>query len=171
MKDFKYHNYPSHLGTIYQSDIYPVKKNMLQPPYNVYHYINAETIDDVMQYGYMYIIKNNDTNLYKIGTTFLVRNRFKQLQTQTGCQLELIFLFAFENLYDENCKIAESYFHKYFKDKRKNGEWFDLSARDLVKIRAWSLLCDIEYWYKKDCNVFIDRPDQRTKKYKSINTY
>jgi predicted GIY-YIG superfamily endonuclease len=122
-------NYATHLWEVYTQDLYPFKS----------HQISESKIcpRNGLTYEHLYVIKNNNTGLYKIGITKNIRQRFAQLRTQSGCDLNLTFNILFEQGYDEITSIAEKYLHEYFKDKRVKGEWFNLNPRDLVKIRIW----------------------------------
>jgi predicted GIY-YIG superfamily endonuclease len=124
-------NCHTHLWEVYVRDLYPFKS----------HQISESRIcpRNFFTYEHLYVIKNNNTGLYKIGITQNIRQRFAQLRTQSGCDLTLIFNILFEQGYDERTAIAENYLHEYFKDKRikGKGEWFNLNPRDLVKIRTW----------------------------------
>ena len=124
-------NYATHLWEVYKRDLYPFKSHDISD--HRYCPVNF------FVYEHLYVIKNNNTGLYKIGITKFIRQRFAQLRTQSGCDLTLIFDILFEQGYDERTAIAENYLHQYFKDKRVKGkgEWFNLNPRDLVKIRTW----------------------------------
>lgn len=42
-------------------------------------------------------------------------------------------------------KFVEQFLHDFFNHKRKYGEWFDLSIKDLVDIRSFLYdVCDVE---------------------------
>ena len=43
--------------------------------------------------GYVYLIKDNYNNVYKIGVTKNLNKRIKSLQTGNVCELKLIYLF------------------------------------------------------------------------------
>ena len=122
----------------YQADIYPINNDQVQSPVNIFNYENAKRVNDFLQYTFLYVIFNKNTLLYKIGVTNNIKNRFAQLKNHSGCDLHLVFEVWFECMYDEKNTIAEKYLHNYFKDKRRSGEWFNLSPRDLVQIRRWA---------------------------------
>ena len=125
-------NYPTHLLEVYQKDLYPFKDSQISD--------SKICPKNFFVYEHLYVIKNNDNGLYKIGITKNIRQRFAQLKTQSGCDLVLIFDILFEQGFDERTGVAEKYLHEYFKDKRPKGkgEWFNLNLRDLVKIRTWA---------------------------------
>ena len=127
-------NDPMHLNAWYSESVYPIADNQRQAIINESAYLNGE----IMQYAHLYVIYNFDNKLYKIGITNNIKARFRQLVTQSGCNLHLLFDIWFENCYDESAGLAESKLHEYFRPKRKQGEWFDLNLRDLVKIRRWA---------------------------------
>ncbi len=119
----------------YEEEVYPLKNNEIQSLICEEDYFKHGVI---FQYTHLYVILNKDSGLCKIGITNNVKERLRTLTNQSGCDLHLLFDVWFECLYDESNIIAESYLHKYFKDKRKSGEWFSLSPRDLVLIRYWA---------------------------------
>lgn len=127
-------NDPMHLCMWYCETTYPIADNQRQAIINESEYFDGY----VMQYAHLYVIYNFDNGFYKIGITNNITARFRQLKNQSGCKLHLLFDVLFENCYDESAGLAESKLHQYFKPKRKQGEWFDLSARDLVKIKVWA---------------------------------
>jgi len=130
------------LNQWYTESVYPIKDDERQELLSFDRYVNG----DIMQYTHLYVIYNFDNNLYKIGITTNIHARFRQLKTQSGCKLHLLFNVSFECAYDEKMGIAESKLHEYFKPKRKTGEWFNLSAKDLVKIRRWAdINLELEY--------------------------
>jgi hypothetical protein len=80
--------------------------------------------------GYVYLLRANTGN-YKIGKTKDPSNRMRTF----GIQL------PFEVEYEHLIKSAdmgrlEATLHKRFKDRRINGEWFDLSADDVAYIKS-----------------------------------
>jgi hypothetical protein len=85
------------------------------------------TIVDVMeQTGFVYVMRFGD--IYKIGQTYDVKNRLKQLQDMNPfCQvLKQIELTGYT--------VAEKRLHEFFETKRIAGEWFKLTETDLEKI-------------------------------------
>jgi len=126
------------LAEKYKSDMYPIKLDLLQKPSSQHAYENPLDVNDILQYGYLYLMKNENTGLYKIGCTFNPKARLKGIRAQSSCDIKYIFIVAFENYFDESNYIAEKYLHIYFKDKRKTGEWFNLDAYDLLAFKNWA---------------------------------
>lgn len=71
--------------------------------------------------GFIYLIQAN--NLYKIGVTknYNINARLKQLQTANGTELKLITTFKSKHPFE-----LEKRLHRYYKDVRCNGEWFNI---------------------------------------------
>ncbi len=87
--------------------------------------------------GIVYLIKSGE--LYKIGmTTGTIENRVKSLQTGSPHRLEIIHTIKTNDPHN-----LETYLHDLFKNKRVNGEWFNLDKRDIALIRG--LDADTEY--------------------------
>ena len=74
--------------------------------------------------GFIYVIKCNRTNLYKIGRTINISARFKQLKTANPD----ISLIAHYEVRDTS---IEDDLHFKFHHKRIDGEWFELSETEL----------------------------------------
>ncbi|PIF05305.1 MAG: hypothetical protein CSA36_07585 [Draconibacterium sp.] len=75
---------------------------------------------------YLYLMINENTNLFKIGYSKNPYFREKTLQSEEP----KIFTIKFW----ECEKKVETEIHKLFKNKRIRGEWFKLNIDDLVKL-------------------------------------
>lgn len=84
----------------------------------------------------VYVFFNPLSNFSKIGITNEPKTRLRHLQRQSGINIHQLILIELEPGYDETAPHVEEFLHRYFKAKRKIGEWFDLSVRDLIQIRA-----------------------------------
>lgn len=75
--------------------------------------------------GYVYLLSNGD--YYKIGITKgCIEKRIKALQTGNPNEITLI------NSYQtNNYRKVESWFHRHYKLKRLEGEWFALEQDDI----------------------------------------
>jgi len=76
------------------------------------------------EYGFVYLIKSG--KFYKIGRTKSTGMREYTLALQLPEKVTKVH----EIKTDDPVGI-ETYWHKRFQDKRKNGEWFELSATDI----------------------------------------
>ena len=76
--------------------------------------------------GFVYILNVEKTNLYKIGKSINVESRLNQIQTSTPFKLLLHKSYKCNN-YDK----IEKNLHGIYKDKKVQGEWFNLSYSDL----------------------------------------
>tara|TARA_R110000765_G_scaffold65449_2_gene126959 strand:+ start:350 stop:739 length:390 start_codon:yes stop_codon:yes gene_type:complete len=85
-------------------------------------------------YEWVYVIKNNDNGLTKIGITQDLPRRYNQLYNQSGCNLELLYAINPQVSYDESAKVIEETMHDYYKKEREVGEWFKLSEDQLKEI-------------------------------------
>jgi len=86
--------------------------------------------------GGVYFIKAkiNGVFLCKIGRAYNIRNRFNDINSTLPVTLEL-----FKQIRCSNMIKAENAFHSLFADKRKKGEWFELSKTDYEDIESQGL--------------------------------
>ena len=74
----------------------------------------------------IYLLKQENSNLYKIGVTKNTSKRIKQLQTGNAIPLELVETFQTSHDYK-----METALHAQFSLKRMEGEWFKLSQEEV----------------------------------------
>lgn len=80
--------------------------------------------------GLVYLLKIEDRDEYKIGVTTNLDKRVTQLSTQMPFELEIINTIKSNDIYQ-----LESELHSKFEDKNINGEWFELTNRDISYIK------------------------------------
>ena len=88
-----------------------------------------ETIDEDLSlettsFGFVYLMKSG--KFHKIGRSNNADRRAYELKIQLPEKLELI-----HKIRTDDPIGIEEYWHKRFKDKRKNGEWFELTRQDI----------------------------------------
>jgi hypothetical protein len=100
-----------------------------------------QIFDNPNEARYVYVFANPITKLCKIGITKNVRDRFMKLRNSAGVNLISLIVLDLEFNYDEKAILVEEILHKYFKEKRKVGEWFNLNLKDIIQIRNlfWSI--------------------------------
>ncbi len=76
----------------------------------------------------IYIIKNNNTEFYKIGITKNLNNRFRQLELQSGCDLKIFDYYILDKQSKLNAKQIEKRLHEKYNHYRIVGEWFDVKT-------------------------------------------
>jgi hypothetical protein len=90
--------------------------------------------NDGNSYGYCYVFYNRCTGLCKIGFTNNTHQRLVTLSCQSGVQLYQIIKIELSSSFDCTATYLETFLHRYFKSKRKIGEWFQLSLKDIIQI-------------------------------------
>ena len=83
---------------------------------------------------WIYLLFNKETGLTKIGITTNMRERKRNLQNSCGAKLELLACAQMEPDYSPRAADIEKYIHGCFSEKRKVGEWFSLSVRDIIQV-------------------------------------
>lgn len=84
-------------------------------------YVSKET--DI-QFGYVYLMKSG--RYYKIGKSSFVEKRNYEIGIKLPEELKIM-----HKIKTDDPSGIETYWHDRFKDKRKQGEWFDLSSGDI----------------------------------------
>jgi hypothetical protein len=86
--------------------------------------------------GYVYLLKHGSRQEYKIGRT----NNPLRREGEVGIQLpeKLKPVYYIET--DDPAGI-ENYWHTRFAGKRKEGEWFSLTAEDVRAFKRWKRIC------------------------------
>jgi len=87
-----------------------------------------EVKPDTSNDGFVYLLKSG--RYYKIGKTISVGTRERQLQIQLPEQARTV-----HTIKTDDPSGIEAYWHRRFEAKRKNGEWFELSAQDVSAFR------------------------------------
>lgn len=80
------------------------------------------------EFGFVYLMKSGKH--FKIGRSISAEKREFELRIQLPEKLELV-----HKIKTDDPVGIEKYWHDRFKDKRKGGEWFELSASDVKVFR------------------------------------
>ena len=82
--------------------------------------------------GYVYLLKHGTLREYKIGRTYNPIRREGELGIQLPEKLQPVHYIET----DDPAGI-ENYWHTRFASKRKEGEWFALTAQDVRAFKRW----------------------------------
>lgn len=83
---------------------------------------------DTSNDGFVYLLKSG--RFYKIGKTISVGMRERQLQIQLPEEARTV-----HSIKTDDPSGIEAYWHRRFEARRKNGEWFELTAQDVAAFR------------------------------------
>lgn len=92
------------------------------------HTSDAEEEGVGVEDGFVYLalMRVGREKRYKIGKANLVENRTRQIAVTLPEELELVHAIRTDDAYG-----IEGYWHKRFAEKRRSGEWFALTAKDV----------------------------------------
>jgi hypothetical protein len=91
---------------------------------------SVETKESNIDVGEVYLFKSG--RYYKIGKTNDTVRRGNEIRIQLPEKLDLI-----HSIKTDDTSGVEAYWHRRFNDKRKQGEWFDLSTGDIKAFKRW----------------------------------
>ncbi len=80
--------------------------------------------------GFVYLMRS-ENGYYKIGTTKDVAARLRSINHGIPIDIELVHSF-----YYPICRLAESFLHDKYEDKRFRWEWFALGPKDVEWIKS-----------------------------------
>jgi hypothetical protein len=82
--------------------------------------------------GYVYLLKHGSRREYKIGRTYNPLRRDGEIGIELPERAEPV-----HRIQTDDPSGIEKYWHDRFNGKRKNGEWFALTAQDVAAFRRW----------------------------------
>jgi len=94
--------------------------------------IQNDELQGVPVSGFVYLLQHGDRKEYKIGKTGHVLRRHGEIAIELPEQVRSI-----HTIETDDPSGIEKYWHNRFKEKRKNGEWFELSNEDVRAFRRW----------------------------------
>jgi hypothetical protein len=92
---------------------------------------NAEhdpSVDHESELGYVYLLKSG--RYHKVGRSNAVGRRERELAIQLPEKAKLV-----HSIKTDDPVGIEAYWHNRFGDRRKNGEWFELTAKDVAAFK------------------------------------
>lgn len=110
------------------SDLIEVLENEVS---NVKSEIERDT-PETSKSGFVYLMQHGNRNEYKIGYTFDAIRREGEIKIQLPERVNPVHYIE-----TDDPSGIETYWHRRFAEKRKNGEWFQLSKSDVAAFRRW----------------------------------
>lgn len=86
----------------------------------------SEVTSEEKNDGFVYMVKEQFSKQYKIGKTFDVPRRHREIALELPGDLKKV-----HSIRTDDPSGIEAYWHKRFENKRTNGEWFALTPDDI----------------------------------------
>lgn len=99
---------------------------------NIENVIDEFDIKRIENLRFIYLIRAENSDTYKIGRTKYLSQRSKDFSVNLPFKTKLISWYIGD-------KNEETKFHEYFKEKRINGEWFILDSKDVFVFNSFYL--------------------------------
>ena len=93
---------------------------------------SVEAVDAPTSVGYVYLLKHGSRREYKIGRTNNPLRREGELGVQLPEKCQPVHYVQ-----TDDPEGVEAYWHRRFASKRKEGEWFALTAQDVRAFKRW----------------------------------
>lgn len=91
----------------------------------------SESSEEPVGKGFVYFIQEDFSDRVKIGKTENLEQRMETFGVKLPFQIKLI-----HSIVSENHNYTEKLFHIHFSDRHTNGEWFELSDKDIQWIKS-----------------------------------
>lgn len=79
--------------------------------------------------GYVYLVRQNYTDYYKIGVSTNPKSRIQSLSTASPSGVTAISIVEVHDHYSVEYEL-----HQYYAHKRLNGEWFEFAPSEIVQV-------------------------------------
>ena len=88
--------------------------------------------EEAIKKGFVYLFKHGTRNEYKIGKTYNPLRREGEIRIELPEKVKPIHYIE-----TDDPSGIEAYWHNRFKEKRINGEWFNLLSADIKAFKRW----------------------------------
>lgn len=110
--------------------------------------------------AFIYLARQGNSELYKIGSSDNPEERIKQLQTANGEQLELIETF------ETNYKFKlETALHRRFLPSKTLGEWFILKEEDIKNFKSICAGHEEIFNLLREKNTYVQDREKKNKQW------
>ena len=98
----------------------------------------------------IYLIHQDNSDLYKIGVSKHTKKRLNEHQTGNGNKLHIIV-----NVPCKFCYKLETALHNRFGLDRKNGDWFELKREDVINFEKYCNETEEIFKVLKENNMWV----------------
>jgi hypothetical protein len=89
-----------------------------------------DTVISHQRDGYVYLLRHGSRREWRIGATYNILRRQGEIRIELPEKPQPVHVIETDDPFG-----IESYWHRRFKDRRKNGDWFELTAEDIAAFK------------------------------------